>query len=249
MEDTALPLTAHLAELRARIAKLLAAWAVGSAVAWNWREDIFGALLAPATGALGEGGALQAIAPTEIFFTYLKSALLAGFVFSLPVFFWQIWAFVAPGLYPSEKRMAAPFVLVSTVLFVSGGTFGYFVVFPIVYDFLASFESEVVVSAWTMREVFALTTRLLLAFGTGFQLPVVVFFLALSGIVEPARLFAGTKYAVLGAFVLSAFLTPPDPLSQVLLAAPLIVLYVLGVGVAWLAVRRRREPEAAEEGA
>ncbi len=241
--DTAIPLTAHLAELRGRITRWLVVWALCSAVSWYWRDAIFGALLAPATDALGAGGALQAIAPTEIFFTFLKCALLAGFVLALPVFFWQLWAFIAPGLYPSEKKVAAPFVLISTLLFAAGGGFGYVVVFPIIYDFLASFESDFVQSAWTMREVFALTTRLLLAFGIGFELPVLVFFLALSGAVRPTRLLAGTKYAVLAAFVFSALLTPPDPLSQVLLAAPLVVLYLLGVGVAWLVTRRRDEAE------
>ncbi len=242
----AMPLTSHLAELRARIFKALLAWGLGTAAAWNWREEIFAALLRPALHALGEDGALQAIAPTEIFFTYLKCALLAGFTLSLPVFFWQLWAFVAPGLYASEKRVALPFVLASTLLFASGGAFGYFIVFPVIFDFLASFESALVQSAWTMREVFALTTRLLLAFGAGFELPVVVFFLAVGGVVTPRRLLSGTRYAIPAAFVLSALLTPPDPLSQVMLAAPLVLLYVAGVGVAMLVVRRR-EQGAGEE--
>ncbi len=224
------------------------AWALGFAACWNWSDDIFQVLLRPATLALGpDGGSLQAIAPTEIFFTYLKSSLLAGFILSLPVFFWQIWAFVSPGLYPSEKRAAVPFVLVSTLLFAGGALFGYVMVFPLVYEFFAGFSSDFVESAWTMREVFALTTRLLLAFGAGFELPVVVFFLAVTGIVTPRQLLGGLKYAVLGAFVLSAILTPPDVISQVLLAGPLVLLYVLGVGVSWVFAPRRGEAEAAAE--
>ncbi len=246
MEDKEQPLTAHLAELRNRIFRILIAWIVGSVLAWNWREEILAALLAPAITALDDLGkeyALQAIAPTEIFFTYLQCALLAGFVLGLPVLFWQIWAFVAPGLYPQEKRVALPFVIASTLLFVSGGMFGYFVVFPVIFVFFASFSSEFVQAAWTMREVFGFTTRMLLAFGTGFELPVLVFFLGISGVVEPRRLFGYTKYFVLIAFVLGGVLTPPDPLSQSLMAGPLVGLYLLGVGAAWLfAPRRRPEP-------
>jgi sec-independent protein translocase protein TatC len=242
LKDQPLPLTAHLAELRTRLFKIVLAWLAGTAAAWNWREEIFGALLAPATRALGEGAKLQAIAPTEIFFTYLQCALLAGFVLALPVFFWQAWAFVAPGLYPSEKKVAFPFVLISTLLFLSGGWFGHTLVFPVVFTFFASFSSSFVEAAWTMREVFGFSTRMLLAFGAGFELPVVVFFLALAGIVEPRRMLAGTKYFVLVAFVVGGVLTPPDPLSQSLLAGPLIALYLLGVGAAYLFVPKR-EPE------
>ncbi len=249
MQDKALPLTEHLAELRTRVFRILIAWLAGSALAWHWHEAIFSALLAPALDALGRldaGHSLQAIAPTEIFFTYLQCALLAGFALSLPVFFWQVWAFVAPGLYPQEKRVALPFVLVSTLLFVGGAAFGHGVVFPVVFGFFAGFSSEFVEAAWTMREVFAFTTRMILAFGTGFELPVIVFFLALSGIVEPRRLLAGTKYFVLIAFIVGGVLTPPDPLSQLLLAGPLIALYLLGVGAAFLfAPKREAEPGAA----
>jgi sec-independent protein translocase protein TatC len=239
LNDPALPLTAHLAELRSRVFRILLAWVGGAAVAWQWREDIFGVLLAPATDALGEGAKLQAIAPTEIFFTYLQCALLAGFVIGLPVFFWQVWAFVAPGLYPQEKRVALPFVVISTFLFLLGGWFGHTVVFPVIFVFFAGFSSSFVEAAWTMREVFTFSTRLLLAFGVGFELPVVVFFLAFGGVVEPRRLLAGTKYFVLVAFILGGVLTPPDPISQSLLAGPLILLYLLGVGAAYLVAPKR----------
>ncbi|MEE9606574.1 MAG: twin-arginine translocase subunit TatC [Myxococcota bacterium] len=235
MDDTRLPLTDHLAELRSRLFRLLIAWALGSAAAWSFREPIFAFLLEPALAALGsEGRALQAIAPTEIFFTYLKCAMLAGFFLALPVIFWQLWAFVSPGLYPREKTTILPFVLASTLLFTVGAIFGYAAVFPLVFQFFTGFDSEFVQSAWTMREVFALTTRLFLAFGVAFELPVLVFFLSLAGIVEAPTLLRGTPYAILGVFVLAAILTPPDWVSQVLLAIPMVVLYLLGVGVAYL---------------
>jgi len=210
-------------------------WFVAAVASFSWAEQIFGFLLEPAINALGpDGGTLQSIAPTEIFFTYLKCALLAGFVFALPVIFWQLWAFVAPGLYPGEKKAIVPFVMSSTLLFVGGSIFGYTVVFPIVFEFFSSFSNEFVVSAWTMAEVFSLTTRLFLAFGIAFEMPLFVFFLAITGIVSAKQLFKGTPYAVLLVFVAAALLTPPDVISQVLLAGPMIALYLLGVGVAYV---------------
>ncbi len=241
MIDARLPITDHLAELRTRIFRILIAWIIGGAVAWNFSEAIFGLLLQPAVTALGpESGALQAIAPTEIFFTYLKCAVLAGFVFALPVIFWQLWRFIAPGLYPSEKSAVVPFVLVSTVLFGGGAIFSYLAVFPLMFSFFTGFDSDFVHSAWTMREVFALTTRLFLAFGVAFELPVLVFFLSIAGIVDAATLLRGTPYAVLAVFIAAAILTPPDWVSQIFLALPMVLLYLLGVGVAYLFGRRKR---------
>ncbi len=247
MDDTPLPLTAHLGELRSRIAKMLIAVVLAAVVAWSFREASFALLLRPALDALApDGGRLQALAPGEMFFTYMKCALLLGFVCALPVIFWQIWAFVAPGLYSTEKRMALPFVVISTLLFVGGGLFGYSVVFPLMFAFLSSFENQYVEAAWTMREVFSFTVQMLLAFGIAFELPVLVFFLALAGIVDARQLLGGFKYAVLGAFVLSAVLTPtPDVVTQTLLAGPLVVLYLVGVGAAWLFARRKPAEESA----
>lgn len=242
MDDKALPLTDHLSELRSRVAKILLAWSLATGLAWVYAEDLFRVLLAPAIAALGPGGGkLQAISPTEIFFTYLKVSLLAGFVLTVPVFFWQIWAFVAPGLYPSEKKVALPFVLVSSLLFVAGAVFAHQLVFPTVFNFFASFQNDFVDPVWTMREVFSMTTQLILAFGICFEMPVLVFFLAISGIVTPKQLFGWTKYAVLVAFIVAAVLTPtPDAVTQTLLAGPLIALYLLGVGVAWLFAGKKR---------
>lgn len=234
MDDAKLPLTQHLAELRSRIIRILLAWLICAALAWNFSEQVFGFLLRPAVAALGGGEhTLQAIAPTEIFFTYLKCAGLAGFVLALPVIFWQIWAFVAPGLYASERNTIVPFVLVSTLLFAGGAVFDYTMVFPLMFNFFTQFDNEFVQSAWTMREVFNLTTRLLLAFGVAFELPVFVFFLSISGIIDARTLLRGTPYAVLAIFIVAAILTPPDWVSQVLLAIPMVALYLLGVGVAF----------------
>lgn len=234
VDDAALPITEHLAELRKRLCWIVGALALGTAISFNQAEAIFGFLVEPVIAALPEGAKLQAIKPTEIFFTYLKSALLAGFLLSLPAFFWNIWGFIAPGLYPSERKAVIPFVFFSTLLFGGGALFGYQMVFPIIFDFFTSFDSSFAESAWTMQEVFSLTTRLFLAFGVAFELPIVVFFLSITGVLSARQLLAGTPYAVLLMFVLSAMLTPPDFVSQVMLAVPMIVLYLLGVGIAWI---------------
>ncbi len=250
MDDRALPITDHLTELRRRIAWTVGAISLGAMVSFNFAEQIFGFLLAPATEALGaKNSQLQAIAPTEIFFTYIKCAVLSGFVLALPVTFWQLWSFIAPGLYDNERRAIYPFVICSTGLFASGAIFGYLVVFPIIFQFFNSWDNEWVVSAWTMREVFSLTTRLFLAFGIAFELPLFVFFLAMTGIVSAKQLFKGTPYAVVAMFILGAILTPPDFVSQVLLAGPMILLYLLGVAVAWVFdPQRRKEREARKAG-
>ena len=248
MDEARLPLTDHLDELRKRLVKCLLAWVVGAAFAWSSSERIFGLLLRPATDALGPGRPLQAIAPGEIFFTYMKCALLAGFVLALPIVFWPVWAFVAPGLYAKEKRAALPFVIVSTLLFVSGAAFGQVAVFPLMFKFFASFDSAFVQSAWTMREVFSLVTSMFLAFGAAFEIPVVVFFLAIAGIVDVKGLVRGTPYAVLVVFIVAAVLTPsPDWISQVMLGVPMVALYLLGILAAWLFGGARARGKASAE--
>ena len=187
----------------------------------------------------------------HVTYEVVKCALLAGFVLSLPVTFWQVWAFIAPGLYESERRAVVPFVFISSLLFMSGAIFGYTQVFPLVFDFLSGFDdSPLIQQNWTMSAVFSTTSRLFLAFGTAFELPVVVFFLAVTGLVSTRKLISGTPYALLAIFVVAAILTPPDPMSQVLLAMPMFVLYILGVGVSWIfdpARRRKKIQEGQEE--
>lgn len=246
MDESAAPITEHLAELRNRIAWILGCWLLASVLCFSYAEEVFGFLLQPAIRALGETDAtLQSIAPAEIFFTYLKCALLAGFVLTLPVFFWQSWAFVAPGLYAQEKKAVVPFVFFSTLLFAGGAIFGYQMVFPLVFEFFNGFTNEFVVSAWTMSAAFSLTTRLFLAFGVAFELPLFVFFLSITRVVSARQLFRGTPYAVLAVFVTAAILTPPDVISQVLLGLPMVALYLIGCCVAWAFDPTRKERRAA----
>jgi len=248
VDERALPITDHLRELRNRLAWVIGALVLGTILSFNFAEQIFGFLLAPATDALGaRGSQLQAIAPTEIFFTYIKCALLSGFILSLPVSFYQLWSFVAPGLYDNERKAVLPFVFFSSALFAGGAFFGYSMVFPLVFEFFSSWDNEWVVSAWTMKEVFGLTTRLFLAFGVAFELPLFVFFLSITGILSAKQLFKATPYAILMVFILGALLTPPDFVSQLFLAVPMVFLYLAGVGVAWIFDPERRAAQEAKK--
>ncbi len=201
----------------------------------------------PAVSAVREKGhTLVVIAPPELFFTYVKSAILAGFVVSLPVSLYQAWSFVSPGLYAKERRFALPFVLSTTVLFVVGCSFGYFLAFPIIFDWFLSLEADYVTTSWTTQAVFSFVSRLYIVFGLAFELPIVIVFLALAGIVTPDALSRSRRYAILCNFIAAAVLTPADPASQFMLAVPLMLLYESGIWTARLLVRRRERAAPAE---
>jgi sec-independent protein translocase protein TatC len=249
MDDQPRPLTDHLAELRRRLFWIVGVWLVAALVAGYWARDVFELLMLPAVAAVREKGhTLVAIAPAELFFTYVKSALLAGFVVSLPVALYHIWAFISPGLYANERRFALPFVLSTTILFACGCAFGYFVAFPTVFNWFLSLEADYVTTSWTTQAVFSFVARLYLVFGSGFELPVVIVFLALAGIVTPATLARSRRYAILAMFVAAALLTPADPASQIMLAVPLCLLYEAGIWAARILVRRSRDPAAEPSG-
>ncbi len=242
MDDAPRPITDHLGELRRRLFWVLGSWGICAAIAGSRAKDVFELLMYPAVAAVLERGhTLIAIAPPELFFTYVKSALLAGFIASIPMTLYQAWAFIGPGLYPSERRFAAPFVIVTTLLFAAGCLFGYWVAFPFVFEYFLSLEAEYVTTSWTTQNIFSFMARLYVAFGLSFQLPVAMFFLSAAGIVTPQALARGRRYAFVAMFVAAAVLTPPDVVSQVLLAVPLIALYESGIWVSRLAARRRQD--------
>lgn len=250
MDDQPRPITEHLEELRRRLFWILGTWAACAGVAGYWHARVFELLMLPAVAAVRDAGhTLIAISPPELFFTYVKTAILAGFVVSLPMTLYQAWSFVAPGLYPGERRWALPFVVTTTSLFLVGCGFGYVVAFPFVFDYFLSLETGFVVTSWTTKNVFGFMSRLYLAFGLAFQLPIAMFFLSLAGVVTPASLARGRKFAVVGMFVAAAILTPPDVVSQVLLALPLMLLYESGIWISRLAIRRREAGSLAGDGA
>ncbi|KAB2854431.1 MAG: twin-arginine translocase subunit TatC, partial [Bauldia sp.] len=169
----------------------------------------------------------------EAFFIYLKLALISGTFIASPYIFYQIWMFVAPGLYAHEKKYVVPFVFFSTVLFTGGAIFGYFVIFPLAFEFLLHFAGAEVTAMPTMNSFFGFATRLLLAFGVVFEMPLAVFFLARVGVVTADQMRGVRRYAIIAAFIVGAILTPgPDPFSQCLMALPLILLYEVSIWVA-----------------
>jgi sec-independent protein translocase protein TatC len=240
MTDASAPLIAHLEELRWRVLKALAGIAVGFAACYGFSEQIFQLLSAPLLALSDDPLSLIGTGVTEAFFTRLKVSFIAAIFLASPVIFYQTWRFVAPGLYVHEKRTAIPFVIAATLFFVAGGTFCYVVVFPIGYAFfLREYQAIGVAPTIRISEYLTFAARMLLAFGLTFELPVVTFFLARIGVVTHRTLIHWFRYAVLGIFILAAVLTPgPDVASQLLLAAPLLFLYGVSIGVAFVFQRR-----------
>ncbi len=235
-------LTEHLAELRNRLIISLLGVALASAACYLLIDPIFNLISDPLVAVLPPGTSLIFTSYPEAFFTYLKLALTAGVFVSSPLILYEIWAFVAPGLYEHEKKLAIPFVFFSSLFFVGGGLFGYLVVFPTAFKFLAQFTGESFKLMPSVSEYFTLSMRLLLGFGLAFELPVLMAFLGLLGIVNPAMLRKNRKYALLIIFVIAAILTPtPDVLNQILMAGPLILLYELSIWLVQLVSFRRKD--------
>ena len=162
---------------------------------------------------------------------------------SSPIIFFQIWRFIAPGLYPNEQRFIAPLAFFSSLLFLGGVTFGYMVIFQYAFPFFLEITPENVDAVLSINAYLALATKMLLAFGICFQLPVVVFALARAGLVDRKDMTGGFRYAIVGIFIVAAVITPPDPISQGLMAGPLIILYGVGIVIAWIFSTKEREPE------
>ncbi|WP_461210747.1 twin-arginine translocase subunit TatC [Desulfocurvus sp. DL9XJH121] len=222
----------HLDELRVRMVRAALAFVVGTCACYAFAEQLFGYLIIPLTDVIGEGEHLVYTGLAEGFITYIKLAAIAGFFATSPFIFYQFWAFVAPGLYKEERRWVVPIALFTALFFVGGSLFGYFKVFPIAFEFFAGFETEHIKLLPAVKEYLSLAIKLLFAFGFAFELPLVIFFLARLGVVSSEGLRKKRKYAILMSFVVGAALTPPDPFSQALMAGPLIVLYEIGI---WLA--------------
>ncbi|MEZ4223739.1 MAG: twin-arginine translocase subunit TatC [Polyangiaceae bacterium] len=250
-EDATMTFWEHLAELRSRILRMLLAFAIGASVAWFFRETLLHWLTAPFVRAwndqhLAGQAALHFPAPASLFVAYIKLSLLGGVVLSLPVILYQLWAFIAPGLYSSEKRLAIPFVVSSCLLFAAGGYFGWRVAFPIAFQYLLGFSGPVgtdfeVKPTVMIGDYIEFVTRMLAAFGAVFELPVLIFFLSVAGLVTHKHLIRFARYFVVISFVLAAIITPPDVTSQFLLAVPLCLLYVVSIGISWLVDFRRRK--------
>jgi sec-independent protein translocase protein TatC len=239
-DDATMPLTAHLEELRWRIVKALIAVGIAFVGCYAFSEQVFELLTQPLL-ALGDAR-LQLIGTsvTEAFFTRLKVSFIAAIFLASPAIFFQAWRFIEPGLLERERRLAIPFVIAATAFFVSGAVFCYQLVFPVGYAFfLEEYANIGVAPQIRISEYLSFASRLLLAFGLTFEMPVVTFFLARVGMVDHRMLIRWFRYAIVVVFVVAAMLTPgPDIASQLLMAAPLLVLYVVSIGVAFVFGRR-----------
>jgi sec-independent protein translocase protein TatC len=228
----------HLEELRRRLMISFIAVAVGFLACWAFAEPIFGKLQEPLTQFLPPGDKLAYTRLTAPFFLYMKVAFFAGLFLASPVVLMQLWLFIAPGLYKKERRLAAPFIIFGTAFFALGGYFGYRFLLPATCSFFVETGKQFKQMV-TVDDYFSFASVIILATGLVFETPIMIFFLARLGIVTPAFLMQKFKYAVVLSFVISAVVTPtPDMVTQAALAIPMILLYLIGVGVAWLFAKK-----------
>jgi sec-independent protein translocase protein TatC len=233
----------HLDELRKRLIASIVAIFVGFLASWAWAQEIFDFLARPLRDVLPPGENLAYTTLTEPFMMYFRVALLAGILISSPVVLWQVWLFLSPALYRREKRWVWPFVTFGALFFLSGCAFSYYVAFPLVVRFLVDvgrpFQAVI-----TINEYLSIATKLILALGLCFEMPILIFFLARMGIVSERWLLSKFKYAILVIFIVSAVITPSaDIATQCVFAVPMILLYLLGILAAWLFRKRERPAE------
>jgi sec-independent protein translocase protein TatC len=232
----------HLDELRRRIIRAILGLLVTFVLCFTFSTSIFEFLMGPLQSALPPGGELIATAVPEIFVLHLKMSFFVAIFLSSPLWLSQVWLFIAPGLYENEKRFAVPFILLGSFFFIAGAVFAHYVMFPIAVHFFATYGSQDVEIRLTVSEVFSFYSKVLLAAGAVFQIPTVIFLLARMGIVSASFLWRNFKYAVLIIFIVAAVLTPPDVVTQTLMATPMIALYLFSIAIAWLVGRDRQRP-------
>ena len=234
----------HLDELRRRIVFSVLSLAIAFVISFTFSTQIFEFLMGPMAMALPEGGELIATKVPEIFVLYLKMSFFVAIFVASPAWVTQVWLFIAPGLYQTEKKFAVPFIFFGTGFFILGAAFSHYTVFPTAVNFLTTFGSEEIAVKPTVSEVFSFYSRIILGTGIVFQIPTVVFLLARIGLVTPGFLWRNFKYAVLTIFITAAIITPPDVVTQTLLALPMVTLYLISIGIAWAFGRERKNPDS-----
>lgn len=249
LDDVRMSFLGHLAELRTRVIYSLAAVLVAFLITWHFRIEIFDFLQQPLIQATpdAEKSTLHQQDLAEVFFTLLKACLMASVFASAPVLLYQIWKFVAPGLYPDERRAVIPFLTLGTLFFFLGAAFCYYLVIPLGYQFLYNFSEPVAEPVLMIQAYFSLTIKLLLAFGLVFELPVASMFLSAVGLLTHRHLIKYWRFAVVAAFIIAAMLTPPDVITQLLLAGPMLLLYTISIAIAYVLTTRRERRLANEE--
>jgi len=222
----------HLVELRKRLGISVAVLFVMFFACFSFWEPILAVMIAPLETVLPAGSEVIFTKVQEPFFTALKVAFFTAFILSLPVIFWQFWLFIAPGLYDNEKKLVIPFVTAATFMFLMGSSFCYYIVVPLGFDFLINFGAQLFKALPSIGEYVSFFTKLLFGFGLAFELPVITFFFAKLGFVTDKSLIGFFRYAIIIIFLVAALLTPPDLLTQFLMAGPLIILYGVSILVA-----------------
>ncbi|NDV23634.1 twin-arginine translocase subunit TatC [Desulfovibrio sp. JC022] len=242
----------HLEELRRRFVRIFIACGIGFLACYSFAKPLFSLLMAPLVAVLPPDSTLIFTSLPEGFVTYLKVAFVAGIFTVSPYIFAQVWGFIAPGLYEHERKWMIPLAFLSAFFFVGGALFGYYVVFPFGCEFFMGFADEFIKPMPTLREYLGFSLKLLFAFGVIFELPLFIFFLARLGVVTAEGLRSKRKYAILVCFICSALLTPPDVMTQTLMAGPLIILYEIGIWVAYFfgkrGGRKLKKAEAENDG-
>ncbi|MGE4318860.1 MAG: twin-arginine translocase subunit TatC [Deferribacterales bacterium] len=241
--EAKLPLMEHLVELRKRLIRVFIVVIVVFCFVYSKSALFMDFVTAPLVKLLPENSSLAMIKITEGFFTELKLSLVVAVFFSMPAVFYQLWKFIAPGLYAQEKKYMTSFVVFASLLFVAGGAFAYYVVFPFGFQFFLSYAHGDVTATLSLAEYLSFFTNMLLAFGIVFEMPVFTFFLAKMGILTSRMMNKYRRFSYLGIFVVAAILTPPDIFSQVAMACPMIILYEISVIVAKVFGRKREVKE------
>ena len=255
LTEKKMPLLDHLIELRSRMLKSLIAFAIAFVICFHFAEPIFGFLVEPLARIMREVGGSQRMiytALTEAFLTYVKVGLFGALIVSFPIFATQIWLFVAPGLYKNERRAILPFLIASPILFLAGCALVYYIIVPLAWTFLLGFQTTAAQTVLPVQleakvgEYLGLVMKLIFAFGLCFQLPVLLVLLVRVGILQSESLASKRRYAIVVTFIMAAILTPPDAISQIALAVPILVLYEAAIIASRLVERaRKRDAEAA----
>ncbi len=231
--NTDTSILSHLRELRQRVTIAVITYVLGVFVLMYFSSAVFDFMATPLRSALPPDTPLIFLNAPDVFFTYLKIALVLSLFVTAPITFYQAWAFIAPGLYAEEKTVFLSFFLSSILLLFMGGTFAFYVVFPIIFKFFLSFSTDTIQAMPAIKEYLSLVLKLLFAFGISFQVPIIVVILTRLGIVEAKDLADKRRYVIVWAFIFSAILTPPDIVSQILLAIPMYALFEIGVFIAY----------------
>ena len=249
LNDSEMPLIEHLKELKTRVVRGGVAVLLAMFICFFFYKELWLILVGPIIEALESTGkgSLSQLRLLEGIINQLKVAALSGLFFASPIVFYQGWQFIAPALYKNEKKFLIPLAFASTLLFLLGASFGYFIIFDFIFPFLLTASPENVTASISIDDALNTTTKLLLGFGLTFQLPVIAFFCGRAGMIDHKDMTSFFRYAVVGIFVISAFLTPPDPISQCLMAVPLTSLYGISIILVWLT--HKKEPVLIEESA